>query len=184
MDPGYNPNNLYRNSLAHYFLPSVNEWHKAAYYDPVAGVYYTYPTGSDTVPDGIDFPGDTNFDVVFADGGSNDGPNVITNVGLASPYGTFAQGGNEMEWEETAGDRINDSPSEVRGIRGGGWNWPSSLLLASNRNGIGPSFEGEIGFRIVSIVPEPSNHLLVLTALWLFFTPESGYAVDRRLVLS
>ena len=45
-DPGYNPNNLYRNSLAHYFLPSENEWHKAAYYDPVAGVYYAYPTGS------------------------------------------------------------------------------------------------------------------------------------------
>ena len=35
-DAGYNPNNLYRNSLAHYFLPSVDEWYKAAYYDPSA----------------------------------------------------------------------------------------------------------------------------------------------------
>ena len=57
-DPGYDANNLYRNRLAKYFLPSVNEWHKAAYYDPVAGVYYDYPTGSDSVPDGIDFVGD------------------------------------------------------------------------------------------------------------------------------
>ena len=32
-DPGYDPTNLYRNSLAKYFLPSLNEWHKAAYYD-------------------------------------------------------------------------------------------------------------------------------------------------------
>jgi len=30
-DAGYNPNNLYRNSLARYFLPSVDEWYKAAY---------------------------------------------------------------------------------------------------------------------------------------------------------
>ena len=33
-DTGYNPNNLYRNSLAKYVLPSVHEWYKAAYYDP------------------------------------------------------------------------------------------------------------------------------------------------------
>ena len=32
-DAGYNPNNLYRNSLATYFLPSMDEWYKAAYYD-------------------------------------------------------------------------------------------------------------------------------------------------------
>ena len=39
-DTGYNPNNLYRNSLATYFLPSVDEWYKAAYYDPNGSVYY------------------------------------------------------------------------------------------------------------------------------------------------
>ena len=93
-DAGYNPNNLYRNSLARYFLPSVDEWYKAAYYDPTSGVYYNYPTGSDSVPDGIDFAGDPNFDAVFFDGGSNPEPNDITNVGVLSPYGTVGQGGN------------------------------------------------------------------------------------------
>jgi len=44
-DPGYDPNNLYRNKLAEYVLPSVHEWHKAAYYNPASGVYYDYPTG-------------------------------------------------------------------------------------------------------------------------------------------
>ena len=48
-DAGYDPNNLYRNSLAKYVLPSMDEWYKAAYYDP-SGVYYDYPTGSDTAP--------------------------------------------------------------------------------------------------------------------------------------
>src|SRR4029079_17827014 len=33
-DLGYDANNLFRNSLAHYFLPSMNEWYKAAFYDP------------------------------------------------------------------------------------------------------------------------------------------------------
>src|SRR3990172_2199543 len=42
-DAGYNPNNLYRNSLARYFLPSVHEWYKSAYNDPTSGVYYNYP---------------------------------------------------------------------------------------------------------------------------------------------
>src|SRR5688500_11126616 len=37
-DAGYNPDNLYRNSLAQYFLPNVDEWYKAAYYDPTSGV--------------------------------------------------------------------------------------------------------------------------------------------------
>jgi len=30
-DVGFNPNNLYRNSNARYFLPSADEWYKAAY---------------------------------------------------------------------------------------------------------------------------------------------------------
>ena len=31
-DAGYDAGNLYRNSNAHYFLPSENEWYKAAFY--------------------------------------------------------------------------------------------------------------------------------------------------------
>ena len=52
-DPGYNPNNLFRNSQAHYFLPSVDEWYKAAYFDPSGGVYYDYPTGSNSAPTAV-----------------------------------------------------------------------------------------------------------------------------------
>ena len=35
---------------AHVFIPSEDEWYKAAYYDGGAAVYYDYPTGSDTAP--------------------------------------------------------------------------------------------------------------------------------------
>jgi hypothetical protein len=166
MDAGYDANNLYRNGLAHYFLPSLNEWHKAAYYDPIAGLYYDYPTGSDAIPDGIDSVGDPDFDAVFDDGADNPGPNIIRNVGLLSPYGTTGQGGNVFEWEETAVDLVNDGPIEVRGLRGGSWTSGPTLLLATNRNAIGPNFQSEIiGFRVVSVVPEPCASLLLITCV-------------------
>ena len=136
--PGYDATNLYRNNLATYFLPTVHEWHKAAYYDPNAGVYYTYPTGSNSVPDGIDFPGDPVFDAVFYDGGLNSGPNVVSNAGLFSPYGTMGQGGNVSEWAETAFDWINNGLGKGRTL-GGSWGDGSTLLAGSNANGIQPS---------------------------------------------
>jgi formylglycine-generating enzyme required for sulfatase activity len=161
MDPGYNANNLYRNSLAHYFLPSIDEWHKAAYYDPIAGVYYDYPTGSDAIPDGIDFVGDPNFQAVFAESALNPQPNSVFDVGLLSPYGTTGQGGNVDEWQESAFDRINDMVNDQRGSRGGAWVSHSNLLAAWNSGGgVLPVFESNaVGFRITSVVPEPTKLL-------------------------
>ncbi|MEX0611802.1 MAG: SUMF1/EgtB/PvdO family nonheme iron enzyme [Pirellulales bacterium] len=167
-DPGFNPNNLYRNRRARYFLPSINEWHKAAYYDPVAGVYYDYPTGSDGIPDGIDFVGDSDFDAVFDDGGMNPEPNNIANVGLLSPYGTAGQGGNVFEWEESAFDRLNSEADEHRSIIGGSWATLANVLKAEyTGGGITPTFDGNfVGFRVTSIIPEPST--LVLIGIPLF----------------
>jgi sulfatase modifying factor 1 len=170
-DAGYNPNNLYRNSQANYFLPSVDEWYKAAYYDPAAGVYYDYPTGGDSVPDGIDFAGDTTFDAVFWS--LHQAPNDITDVGVLSPNGTAGQGGNVFEWEETDSDLVNDSSSSGRGVRGGSWFFNSSFLLSSNRGIVNPT-DGVIfiGFRVASI-PEPSTLLLSLLGL-------SAISITRR----
>ncbi len=73
------------------------------YYDGVASVYYDYPTGSDSPPDGINFYGDVIFDAVFNDGGYNQYPNDVDNAGpLLSPYGAMGQDGNVWEWNETA----------------------------------------------------------------------------------
>ncbi len=154
--------NLFRHKDAYYFLPSADEWYKAAYYDPNAGVYYDYPTGSDSVPDGIDFAGDTTFDAVFFDGGLNHGPNDITDVGVLSPYGTAGQGGNIFEFEETNFNLVNDSSSSARGVRGGSWYDTSVFLLSTNRCCVGgPADEnGFVGFRVASL-PEPSTIVLV-----------------------
>ena len=55
-----------------YFLPTEDEWYKAAYYDPnkLGGAgYWDYPTKHDSpnVPDGISFLGDT-FEAVYCAG--------------------------------------------------------------------------------------------------------------------
>ncbi|TWU28367.1 SUMF1/EgtB/PvdO family nonheme iron enzyme [Bythopirellula polymerisocia] len=171
-DAGYDANNLYRNSLARYFLPNVDEWYKAAYYDSSVGVYYDYPTGSDSVPDGIDFPGDSAFDAVFFDGGSNPQPNDITDVGVLSPYGTAGQGGNVHEWEETDLDLVNDSALSARGLRGGDYVNVSSSLKSLDRNNNLPTTEtSNGGFRVARIaIPEPSSLLLgVLAAVGFVF---------------
>ena len=174
-DAGYDSNNLFRNSLAKYFLPSVHEWHKAAYYNPSTGTYFTYPTGSNSVPDGIDFPGDPNFDAVFYDGGLNASPNLISDVGIAGFYGTVGQGGNVAEWLETAFDRVNSSAGEQRGRRGGGWTDGPTLLAAWNSGiGVEPSSQGNFyGFRVAATVPEPNT-------LGLLVAGVSALLITRR----
>lgn len=168
-DAGYNPNNLYRNSLARYFLPSVDEWYKAAYYDSTSGVYYDYATGSNIIPSPVSSgtaAGTAVYNQTFAAG-----PADITAAGGLSPYGTMGQSGNVYEWEETDFDLVNDASSSARGLRGGFWD--SIDFSSSYRSSINPPFgrNSFTGFRVASnAVPEPSALLLLcfasLAALW------------------
>jgi formylglycine-generating enzyme required for sulfatase activity len=167
-DPGYNPNNLYRNSLARYFLPSVDEWYKAAYYDPTSGVYYDYPTGSNLPPT----PVASGTGVGTAVYNGQFGPAATMLAGGLSPYGTMGQGGNIWEWEETDFDLVNDSSSSFREFRGGYWGGisPANLHASNRLNATVPSSWGHsIGFRVASVIPEPSTLLLVAMATfgWL-----------------
>jgi hypothetical protein len=152
-DPGYLPGPLFRNTLAKYFLPSVDEWYKAAYYDPVSGVYYDYPTGSNAAPTptaGGTVPGTAVFQSSPAD---------ITQAGGLSPYGTMAQGGNAAEWNETSFDKLIQLPTlGGRSYRGGDWAHFVNDLASFSGNQPIPAVESDtIGFRIVSIVPEPTG---------------------------
>ena len=167
-DFGYNAANRFRNSQAHYFLPSVDEWYKAAYYDPTSDVYYNYPTGSNSAPTSVasgTAAGTAVYDTQL-------GPADIMFAGGLSPYGTMAQGGNVWEWEETEVDLVNDSSGSARGARGGNWNSPSSILQSSTRASFFPTFPSDgdrfgqnFGFRVASIaIPEPSTILHVIVA--------------------
>lgn len=177
-ESGFNPVNPYRNMQAHFVLPSEDEWYKAAYYDGVAGLYYDYPTGSDTVPTAV--VGGTSPGTAVC--GSLAGlPADINDAGGLSPYGTMAQGGNVREWMESAFDQVNDSPTEVRTHRGAYYGRPPEQLSASQRllpnpgvetgdNCNYPTYERySIGFR-VAIVPEPAQSAAVVAVMALGFT--------------
>jgi hypothetical protein len=172
-DAGYNPNNLYRNRRARYFLPSVHEWYKAAYYDPISGTYYDYPTGSDSVPTAV--ASGTEAGTAVYRGEIWPGPADITLAGGLSHYGTVGQGGNAWEWEETDEDLVNDSMNSYcslctlqRGVRGGGWEDQAVFMTAYTRVHGRPDVENvevwNVGFRVASI-PEPSSLLLVGLAI-------------------
>ncbi|MBX9789697.1 MAG: SUMF1/EgtB/PvdO family nonheme iron enzyme [Pirellulales bacterium] len=167
-DAGFNSSNPFRNSLARYFLPSVDEWYKAAYYDPNAsggaGGYWNYPTGSDTAPTAV--AGGTAASTAIYKQPVNQGPNDVNQAGGLSPYGAMGLGGNVYEWQETEYDLVNNSGGGARINRGGSWSALAFNLSASDRAGANPTDENQgTGFRVAS-VPEPSG--AVLAGLGIF----------------
>ena len=152
---------------ATYWLPSEDEWYKAAFYNPETETYYDYATGSDNLPvQGIE--------ANYKDGIYVDPTYYSTEVGVydesQSPYGTYDQNGNMWEWNEAL------ISSQYRGLRGGSWHDNATYLPASYRHLGNPNTTGEdqaIGFRVASFytnenetaIPEPMSIGLLLLSL-------------------
>ena len=77
-----------------------------------------------------------------------------------SLYGTFDQGGNVAEWNETVIPTV-EAPYSERGLRGGAFGDDPSYAHANARSHADPwTFEHQhIGFRVASI-PEPGSIVL------------------------
>ncbi len=111
--------------------------------------------------------GDTGNTANYYDGDYTiGGPYRATEVGdfenSASPYGTFDQGGNLWEWNESA------VTGSTRGLRGGFWASYSVDLPASYRYRHNPSYEYlGFGFRVASVspIPEPGSITLLVCGL-------------------
>jgi formylglycine-generating enzyme required for sulfatase activity len=112
-------------------------------------------------------------------------PAEVTAAGGLSPYGTMGQGGNVWEWTETALSGDNNSATNVRTIRGGGWTSPEGQLSSSFRssNGFPDGERTWVGFRVAS-VPEPSTYALLLATgvlWWVARKARFGRAVRRKI---
>jgi len=177
-----------RNLGAQWFLPSEDEWYKAAYYkggSTNAG-YWDFPTKSDAAaPPGRDMADVSGNNANYAGSPSPiDSPYWITLVGefhsSASPYGTFDQGGNVQEWNE---EILHPFPYDwSRGMRGGSFAYDESYLLASARGAGYPSYDYVqgyiIGFRVASAVPEPAT--LIIWSLLGTLAIGAGWWKKRR----
>ncbi len=169
---GQDGHEIQRNIGWNWAVTSEDEWYKAAYHknDGVTGSYFDYPTSSDALPgnDLID-PDPGNNANCYRSGYTIGDPYYRTEVGefenSNSPNGTFDQGGNLWEWNESV---VYDG--SYRGLRGGSFgSGPDDVAMhASDRDYNGPANENfGIGFR-VSEVPEPTTlSLLCLGALLL-----------------
>lgn len=159
---GINPNTL---EATTYWIPSNDEWYKAAYYDPTKGGsnYWMYPTQSDIAPGNTVGSGtnQANYYVgvysVTQNANYESGQNYLAAGGAysnsASYYGTYDQAGSVWEWND-------DVVGSNRVIRGGSWN-SNTYLQSSSSLTIDPSYaDSLLGFRLAS-VPEPAISTLI-----------------------
>lgn len=147
-----------RSSEASWWIPTEDEWYKAAFYRAggTNGGYWRYPTGSETPPGNLpgQQPNQANYYAgIFSTtrmSGYSAADNYLSPVGIfqssPSPYGTFDQGGNLLEW--------TDSGSGAdRFLRGGHWATPVESLGSSERFSDSVHAESSVvGFRVAGAV--------------------------------
>jgi formylglycine-generating enzyme required for sulfatase activity len=161
-----NGTTITRNPGATVFLPSEDEWYKAAYYKgggTNAG-YWLYATQSDALPASVPpGPNVANGANYIPNGGTyavtgssayDPNQNYLTDVGAygesAGPYRTFDQNGDLYQWTEAP-------DASFRAVRGGSWGDNEDPLRSSTAFSSAPQFgENFNGFRVASI-PEPAG---------------------------
>jgi formylglycine-generating enzyme len=188
--PAKNVTNPNTSAAPTFYIPTENEWYKAAYFDPTlnsgSGGYYTYATQSNTAPGNQIGSGanQANYNngvySVTQSGAYVSTQNYLTDVGAFSGsgsfYGTFDQSGNVYQWNDL--DGLASSGSS-RGLRGGRWNFNDPFYLSSSDSySDDPSSKNDtIGFRLASpvAVPEPSTWVMGLAGIAC-----GGWQVYRR----
>lgn len=177
-----------KNAGAQFYIPTENEWYKAAYFSPAlnsgAGGYYTYATQSNSAPGNIVGGGANQANyrngLIFSVSQSNlitSSLNYLTDVGAftnsPSFFGTFDQAGNVAEWND-----LTEIPDTSRGYRGGAWiGGGSALEISSAANSSTDAFTklDTVGFRLAAPVPEPSTYAMAVAGMAC-----GGFSIWRR----
>ena len=181
-----------RNAGAQIFLPSADEWTKAAFYDPRTTSYTKWPTQSDTIPTAT-LP--TANEQITAANTANYNPQTVgvttkmTNVGTyvntTSTYGLFDMSGNVTEMTDTA---QSGDAAKFQAFSG---SWASTAttmndLFSSDKTGefrVADNATATIGFRVAAVaVPEPGN--MVAAAMGIAGLVGVQLAKRRKLALA
>jgi sulfatase modifying factor 1 len=147
---------IVRNSDAKVWIPSPDEWYKAARFDPTlndgVGGYWKYPTRSNSVSSNLfSVPGAANFNMGIGLAQNSNGlSSLLSECGAygtdsQSYYGINDMAGNVAEWID-----LVDATGTRRGVAGGSW-WssPSGGWVEANPDFI--SENSETGFRIAGL---------------------------------
>jgi formylglycine-generating enzyme required for sulfatase activity len=152
-------NTITRNAGARIFVPSEDEWYKAAYYDASATSYDPYPFADGFNGALCESPAGTTSHSANCNSAVGDLTDVGAYTASPSGYGTFDQGGNISEWNETI------PYSARRGVRGGSFGGNTTYIAAAYRGFTDPYYESyDRGFR-VAMIPEPGTGLLLMTGM-------------------
>ena len=149
-----------RSDDARYWIPSVDEWVKAVYYDPnrygqgVEG-YWKYPYSSDTPP----IPGvDTNAELSLLYLSA-----VATYADAQTPWGLFDASGGWAEWTDTRQPFTLRNNRLVLGSGIGGSVTIDDYL--GTVGGLPGDISGPYGLRVATSVPSPSGIVVLLAAI-------------------
>ena len=179
------------NPGASFYLPTQDQWYKAAYYKgggTNAG-YWVYATQSDTTPTAVNATtigtgtsgglspvtsgNFINYNSAASWNGQSGNVTTVGTNGGPSAYGAFDMGGNVGEWNDMDG-----TTGSQRVVRGGAWNLGPFRNSATRFDTSAPTLaDYNIGFRLASPVPvpEPSTYAMALAGIAC-----GGFAMWRR----
>jgi formylglycine-generating enzyme required for sulfatase activity len=161
------------NPGAQYWIPTHDEWLKAAHFDPnkanpdgTTGGWWLYSNGTDSPlipgPPGV---GQANFGGFIVPDAFTIPLGAYPNV--QSPWGLLDVAGATAEWTE--GIETGGQGIKVRIYEGSYWNSPIGYSISDSVFAIGgsefPSIDTyELGFRIASAVPSPPSAFVLAAA--------------------
>jgi len=154
-----------RNAGAKVWLPSADEWTKAAFYDSTTQSYKLYPTNSNSTPTAtqntntaqspnVTQPNTADFAQPALNGTTMP---IGSYANTTSTYGAFDMLGNAKELTDTAG-----TAGRVYSM-GGSWAssdltpWMSNYATPGSNAILADTFTQQVGFRVAA-VPEPVSH--------------------------
>ena len=167
-----------------FFLPSANEWVKAAFYNPNTATYNTWQTNTSGTATPLAVTSSTSTNISSANAGvygmaAGTTPLAVGSVtNTVSPYGLFDMLGNVAEMTDT-GNASNQwfgaSGSYLIAASGiSAWNINSRQFLATSAD--------TIGFRVAGIAatPVPEPETIVLAAFGVMGLCGSTWLRRRR----